>query len=293
MATKIDERQLADFTEKQFIARATTPATPIVGRLKYFARSFANRVLPAIVGPSGLDTSLQVSLAGNHVFTFSTANATTAPPVIGGVLTTAATISAQQTVGAANRFQATRRTRFQTSTTVGNATGARTGYNQWYLGNAAERGGFFFRAQFGMNINLQGGQKFIGLCASSAVLGGDPSALVNMIGMGYDAADLNTGNWFLMHNDGSGVATKIDLGVSAARNTVDGYELILFAAPNSQSINVQVINLSSGVLVYEGTLTTNIPAVNTLLAFKGEVRNGAIAAADNIEIAKVYIESDY
>jgi len=28
-------------------------------------------------------------------------------------------------------------------------------------------------------------------------------------------------------------------------------------------------------------------------AFKAEVRNGAVAAADNLEVAKVYIETDY
>lgn len=41
------------------------------------------------------------------------------------------------------------------------------------------------------------------------------------------------------------------------------------------------------------TCKTDVPAVNTGLAFKCEVRNGSVAAADNIECAKVYIESDY
>jgi len=33
--------------------------------------------------------------------------------------------------------------------------------------------------------------------------------------------------------------------------------------------------------------------VNTGMAFKAECNNGAVASAQNIEIAKVYIESDY
>jgi hypothetical protein len=39
--------------------------------------------------------------------------------------------------------------------------------------------------------------------------------------------------------------------------------------------------------------TTDIPAVNTGMAFKAEVNNGAVAAAANVEVAKVYIETDY
>jgi hypothetical protein len=269
------------------------PTTPSNG-LKIFARSLASRLLPSFIGPSGLDSSLQPSIAGNSVFCVSPANGTTAPNMFGGVLTTASTISHQQTVNAANIWQATRRTRIQTSTTAGNATGARTAYGQWYLSSTANRGGFFFRARFGMNINLNGGQKFLGLCASTGALAGDPSALTNMLGVGYDAVDPSTGNWFFMHNDGSGIATKIDLGANAARNTSDGYELIMFAKPGGgQSVYVVVINLSNNTVLLEQEFTTNIPANNTLLALKCEVRNGAVAAADNIEFSRIYIETDY
>ena len=64
-----------------------------------------------------------------------------------------------------------------------------------------------------MNINLNGGQKFVGLCNSTAVLAGEPSALLNMCGMGYDAADASTGSWFFMYNDGTGnTLLKLTLG---------------------------------------------------------------------------------
>lgn len=109
-----------------------------------------------------------------------------------------------------------------------------------------------------------------------------------------DAADASTGNLYFMHNNGSGVADKVDLGVNAARSlTTHGFELIMFAAPNSAVVNVFIQNLHTGVVLLDTSYTTKIPAVNTGLAFKCEVRNGAIAAADNIECAKVYIESDY
>jgi hypothetical protein len=275
------------------VAPASSPAS-VIGKLLVYVISFAGRLLPAIKGPSGIETSLQVSLHGNSVFQISPSNGTTAPIAIGGVLTTAVTISHVQTIASANPWQATRRTRFQTAITAGNASGMRTAYTQWFLGNAAGFGGFFFRAQFGMNINLVGGQKFVGLCASVAALAGDPSALLNMCGVGYDAADLSTGNWFFMRNDGAGVATKVDLGVNAARNITHGYDLVMFAAPgNSAALNVRIVNLHTGVVVLDTVYTTDLPAANTGLAMKAEVRNGVIAAADNLEVAKMYIETDY
>lgn len=270
-----------------------TPAAPASG-LKLYAAPYASRLLPVIMGPAGIDTALQVGLHGNSVVLISPTSGTGAPSIIGGTLTTAATMSLQQTIASANPWLATSRKRFQTSTTAGNASGMRTAYTQWFMGSAAGFGGFFFRAQLGMNINLNGGQKFVGLCASTGALAGDPSALVNMCGMGYDAADASTGNWQFMRNDGAGVATKVDLGATnAARNTTHGYDLIMFLAPGGSELFVRITNRHSGALVLDTSYTTDLPAVNVGMAFKAEVRNGAVAAADNLEVAKVYIESDY
>jgi hypothetical protein len=126
----------------------------------------------------------------------------------------------------------------------------------------------------------------------TTLLAGDPSALLNMCGMGYDAGDASTGNWFFLRNDGAGVATKVDLGTNAARNTTHGYDLIMFNPPNSGDLYVRIVNLHTGVLVLDTVYTTDLPAVNTGMAFKCDVRNGAVAAADNIEMATAYIESD-
>lgn len=269
-----------------------TPAAPAAG-LKLYASSFGGRVLPVIMGPSGLDTSLQVGLHGNAVVLIAPASGTSAPTIHGGTLTTAATMSLQFTAGSTNRWSATPRKRFQTSTTAGNASGMRTAYTQWFRGSAAGFGGFWFRAQLGAQINLNGGQKFVGLCASTGALAGEPSALVNMCGMGYDAADSSAGNWQFMRNDGSGTATKVDLGTDAARGTTQGWDLQMFLAPNGAELFVRIVNLNTGVVVLNTSYTTDLPATNTGMAFKAEVRNGAVAAADNLEVAKVYIEADY
>lgn len=278
-------------------AVAAEPAAAAADTLKMYAKKVAGRMLPKITGPNGIDTIMQVGLSGNSVFMVAPASGTTAPTAWGGTLTTAATMSLQQTIASSNPWQATARKRFQTSTTAGNLSGMRTAYTQWFRGNAAGFGGFFFRAQFGQNINLNGAQCFVGLCASTGALAataGAVAALVNMIGVGYDTTDASTGNWQLFRNDGSGTATKVDLGANAARNTTHGYDLIIFCPPGAATeIFVRIVNLHNGATVLDTSYTTDIPAVNTGMAFKAEVNNGAVAAAANLEVAKVYIETDY
>jgi len=270
------------------------PSAPATASIVLYSKQIAGRNLPKFIGPSGVDTVIQVGLHGNAVFMVAPASGTSAPTAWGGTLTTAATMSVQQTIASSSPWLATWRKRFQTSTTAGNATGMRTAYTQWFRGSATGFGGFFFRAQLGANINLNGGQKFVGLCASTGALAGEPSALINMCGMGYDAADSSAGSWFFMRNDGTGTATKVDLGANALRsNITHGYDLIMYMAPGGSVLFVRIVNIHSGVTVLDTNYTTDLPAANTGMAFKAEVRNGAVAAADNVEVAKVYIETDY
>lgn len=301
--TKPSARQIFNGDEvtvengKLKLISGSDPAAPSAGLLLY-SKSIAGRHLPKIIGPPGIDTVLQVGLHGNSVFMVAPASGTTAPTAWGGTLTTAATMSVQQTIASANPWLATWRKRFATSGTAGNLSGMRTAYTQWFRGNAAGFGGFFFRAQLGHNINLNGSQLFVGMCASTGALGtgaGAVAALVNMCGMGYDTTDANTGNWFFYRNDGSGTATKVDLGATnAARSNVShGYDLIMYVAPNGSDLFVRIINLHNGNIVLDTSYNTDLPAVNTGLAFKAEVNNGAVASAANLEVAKVYIESDY
>lgn len=278
------------------LVSTTDPAAP-TGGIVLYSKLHAGKHLPEFIGPSGLNTALQTGLHGNSIFMVAPASGTTAPTAWGGTLTTAATMSAPQTIASANPWLATWKKRFQTSTTAGNLSGMRTAYVRWFRGNAAGFGGFFFRCQLGMNINLNGGQKFVGLCASTGALAataGSVAALLNMCGMGYDTTDASTGNWFFYRNDGSGTATKVDLGATnAARTTTHGYDLIMYIPPNGSDLFVRIVNLHSGVTVLDTSYNTDLPAVNTGMAFKAEVNNGAVAAADNLEVAKVYIETDY
>ena len=49
----------------------------------------------------------------------------------------------------------------------------------------------------------------------------------------------------------------------------------------------------TGATVLDTSYTTDLPAVNTGMAFKAEINNGAVASAANLDVAKIYIETDY
>jgi hypothetical protein len=141
------------------------------------------------------------------------------------------------------------------------------------------------------SINLNGSQMIIGVCASTGALAGDPSASANQVGIGYDAADASTGNWFLMYNDGSGTSTRTDLGATHAARAVDkGFYMSILVKPNSSVYWIKIVNVNTGAEVLNTSINTNVPAVNTLMTFQAQVRNGAIASAANLDVGYIKIQ---
>lgn len=263
----------------------TTPTAPASGGIKIYSKNIAGNSIPYVKTPDGVETAVQPSLfMGKMPVWVGFASGTTAPVTMGGTIATAATMGTANPAST-NEWTKYQRKTYTTSTTAGNQSGLRQSYTQF----SSATGGFFAHFKFGQTIALNGEQKFIGMCASTAALGGDASALTNIIGMGINAADVN-GNWYLMYNDGTGTATRVDLGANAVRNTTDGYELNIYVGPGSSTYYVYIKNLATGADVYNGSLTTDVPASSTLLAWKAECRNGAVAAATNLHMAATYIQ---
>jgi hypothetical protein len=96
-----------------------------------------------------------------------------------------------------------------------------------------------------------------------------------------------------MHNDNTVAAARVDL-VGAARSTTGGLDLVMFCPPTATpDLFVRITNLATGTVVLDTSYNTQLPRVNTGMAIKAECRNGALGSAVNIEVAKVYIETDY
>jgi hypothetical protein len=154
-----------------------------------------------------------------------------------------------------------RRTLWASGATAGNANGLRMTHNP------------FFR-QVGWQlsciatwINGVSGQLQIGL-TTGAALAGEPSAVVNQICVGYDSTDTNL---HLMHNDGTGVATKVDLGVARTAPVIFRLDIDCDAGSNPV---VSIVNVyTNAVILAPTTLNTDIMTVTQSLAFVAHCRN--------------------
>jgi hypothetical protein len=109
--------------------------------------------------------------------------------------------------------------------------------------------------------------------------------------MGWDAADTNIQ---FMHNDGSGTATKIDLGASFPVPTADRtevYDIALFCAPNGSSVEWQVTDIVDNVTA-SGTVSTDLPSATTFLSQLGAFSVGGTSSEAGFALFHVYVESD-
>lgn len=134
------------------------------------------------------------------------------------------------------------------------------------LSAVANGAGFRFKMQFSWDTVGAAQRAWAGLFGSVTPFSNtvDPSAAVNTLFFAKDAADTNLQ---VMHNDASGVATKVDTGV--AFNTLTGklLQVRISVTPGNPNPLLELYNLESGapVLVYSHTPSSNLPATNQRL----------------------------
>jgi hypothetical protein len=153
----------------------------------------------------------------------------------------------------------------ETSSTANATAYTYNGSGTVFRGNAAGRGGFKFQGSFGFIEDVSTAPRFFhGLAAPATWVGtADPSSQVNIIGLAIDSTDSNL---HLMHNDGSGIATDIDLGANFPWTIGAAYMLTLECAPNGNSVTYVVQRLDDRTKVASGTLSTDLPANTVFLS---------------------------
>lgn len=205
---------------------------------------------------------------------------------------TAAGTPTARTVAAGSLFASQRRLGYVSAGAAGSSAGTRHGSLQFWRGNAAGLGGFFYTARFGIAAAVAQTRAFIGLHASAAVIGNvNPSTLLNMVGL---AADSTQTTWRIMTNDGAGAATAVDLGAIFPANTsnADLYELQLWCDPDAAAISYRVERLNTGN-VSEGDLATDLPVNSTFLAPQIWINNGTTGTATAIDVLSQYVETGF
>jgi hypothetical protein len=200
-------------------------------------------------------------------------NNSTTSQLDGGVLLSTSASTLAQSVASTNLATKQIRLRYYASVVSGGRyTGIRGTALLWYL-----HGGFRFVCDFNISDTSYsaGCQQFYGMAGQTTDLnyGGSSnilvSTLINIIGVGNEVGDANLQ---VFHNDATGTASKIDLGVDFPANRTAGaisttvYSIVLYNEPMSTSVTYRVINKETGA-VATGILTTNLPLTSQGLNF--------------------------
>lgn len=271
-------------------AVTSIPSAPTSG-LRTFARSRAGRILPHVVGPSGVDVALQPALFGNTVYMWLPGTGTTVSINFGTSWTArnAGTGAAQAhpTKASTNAMTSLTRATFGTGTTATGSSGIQSAATVAWRGNSAGLGGWFFHARFGVETHEAAMRYLVGLSALNAALAGEPSAQANTIAIGKDAADTT---WQLIFRDGSAV-TKVNTGASITAGQI--LDFMIFAAPNGSNVTCRVVDAVTGtVIVNNTTHTANLPASTTFLYAHAQAMSTVGTTAKLLALNKLYVETD-
>jgi hypothetical protein len=283
-----------------------TPTTPAASGLKLYGADFFGQAVPAWVDPDGKVHLVQSDLGDFSVNRFQPAPSLNSIVGENSLNLIAIGTAAASPIAVINFHQMIPRTDFLISVAATTAiAGLRTnGGNARFLRigkDANAPGGFLLKYLWGpaTGVATTTNRAFCGVSdATAAPTDVEPSTRLNIVGMGWDAADTNVQ---ILHNDGSGAATKIDLGASFPVPTVDRttvYELQLFS-PNSltQEVKYRVIryNTTDKTIAAEasGTLTTNLPTVTTMLGLLACMSVGGTLQVIGVSVMGILIARPY
>jgi hypothetical protein len=274
-----------------------TVPTPPANTVRLFGYKVGGRMMAAFKGPSGLDTTIQPSLARNKIAWMNPVGNTTTLSQVGFALSAVGTATAAN-VATTNLHVSMRRIDYlvttAATTAVAGITPNGTSNNQYFMGTGI-LGGFHVILRFGgaTGMSNTAHRFYAGMVSStSAPTDVEPNTRSGMIGVGYGSADAN---WKIMHKTASGAATEIDLGAAFPRQTADRskmYELALFCPPGGTNVGYEFTELGTSN-VASGEITTNLPTASTLLKWTIIASVGGISSVIGLALASAYTETDY
>ena len=286
------------------LAYSASPVTPAADQVKLFGRKLANRMLPAMVGPSGLDACMQPAIWRQKVAWWNPpGNATTVPGVLGMAAPTAVGTATSRTVATTNLMSRTRRLGYVSAATAGALCGHYATTAQYTTGTGSDLGGFFYSCRFAFSdaASVAGARAFIGMTSSTAAPSNvQPNTLTNCIGVAQLSTDAT--QMYIVYG-GSVAQTAIALGTDFPPMTAAGvtngvvYDLTIFSPPSLNAVVYYRLERIGTTFMAEGTLSgtpgTTTPANTTLLAHRAWRTNNTTLSAVGVDIINVYIETDY
>ena len=269
--------------------QATIPAAPAAGWLRTFARNRAGRALPHIIGPAGIDSALQPAFFGNTIIMMMPSSSSGFTAIGTGFVArnngTSAGI-ATPTRSSSNAMTSLSRTTFSTGTTATGASGVTTNPVAW-RGNAANLGGFFFFARFGIETLASDQRAFVGLSANNATMAADASTWNNTIGLCKDSAD---STWQLIERNAS-TATKTNSTCTVTAGQV--LDFLMFAPPNASTVTMRLVDAVTGtVYVDDVVLNTTLPVATVFMYMQVHTQSQSGTTAKVFALNRMYLEQD-
>ena len=285
----------------------SAPATPAAGTFALYGSNRGNtRTMPTIVGPGGMNYTLQPAMFTQKIGMWQPpGNATTVPAVDGIAAWTAVGTATARNVATTNLMTRMRRLGYVSAATAGSLTSLRTAAAQFTTGDGANLGGFFasYRFNFSDAAAVSGVRAFVGMTATTtAPTNVEPNTLVNSIGLAQLSTDST--QLYIVYG-GSAAQTAIALGTgfppyngTVGVTTGVPYDFVIWCPPNGNGvINWQLLRLDTNT-VTGGTITpsvvgTQTPASTTLLNPVLWRCNNATALAVGLDLTHFYIETDF
>jgi hypothetical protein len=246
----------------------SAPSAPTSGVTLFSSKKASN--VPAFIDPNSNIIELQQNIFGAAVFGFRAAVGTNTFPTWGGGTFTSVGNVASAPFSGSNYWTQALKNVITTPATLGNSALLRHS-----SGGCFRTWGFTYSITFGIHVLGTTPRMFVGLTGISAIGNVEPSTVTNMIGVGFDTGETT---FRLMHNDGSGTATKVDLGANfPVTQAANIYELRLHCLP-AGNVFYSLHRKNTGDIAI-GEITTDLPAGATNLGIQIWMNNGATAEA--------------
>lgn len=269
--------------------QSSTPSAA-ADTLKVFAAKRANRALLRMVGPSGVDVSLQPALFGNTIGVMMP-SAGTGQSLIGLSMTAlnSGTGAAQSTpaVQTTNDLTWLQRILFGTGTTATGASGIRTATVLYGRGNAAGRGGWFQFFRFGVEVFASDLRLILGMTNNTTALAAEPSTYSHMQGLIKGSTDAN---WHFCTNGADSAGTKVNTGVAVTAGVP--LDFFSFCPPNGSEISFMLSNPMTGAILAQHTATTDLPGTTNLMVARVGIQSQTGTTAKSLAVNRMYIETD-
>lgn len=267
-----------------------SPVTPPANNTKIFAKSQAGRIMPAFVGPSGLDSVLQPHLAKNGWAMWKITPSVAAPVAYGiGALTAVgtATLAAYATTSLYTRATKTEYLFTTAATTAVAGFWTPTASMIWRVTDGYQ---MMFRVGPATGGTVATRRFFCGMStATTAPTDVDPSTLLNVAGVGYSNTDTNWQIYFA-----GKIGTKVNTGIAKpAADRVGPFTVMVFASPGGAYIGVRIVDEITGT-AYEATtnVSANMMATTTASGPRAYHSVGGTSSVVGLGFFGGYMESD-